>query len=287
MKKLFSLFLLVAFCLLTSRAWYWATDGFRISRIEGFERMGKERGFSEEAALALSQPYFYLGRGRQCFAFQSEDGQYVIKFPRLDRYRNRLLFRACPFDLFKTSINQRLKSHAHRKEKLFTSFEISCDELQEDTAIVAMFNAPKNGKKLEITDRLGRVFWLSLENTGFILQRKLRLFRDVFQEALAKGDRSAIDCILEQFLEVVTRIADKGILSKDGSFLNNFGFDKTRCFQIDVGSFYRPTELSGNEAFAASIHASVETLRVWLLHRDPVLLECIDQKLGLIYGAVQ
>lgn len=287
MKKIFSLFLLVVFCLVASRAWYWATDGFRLSRIEGFERTGKERAFSKEAELALSQRYFYLGRGRQCFAFQSEDGQYVIKFPRLDRYRNRLLFRVCPFDVFKAPINQRLESHASRKEKLFASFEISCDELQEDTAIVAMFNSPKNGKKLEIIDRLGRVFWLPLEKTGFILQRKLRLFRDVFQEALAKKDRAEIDQILERFLEVVTRVADKGILSKDGSFLNNFGFDETRCFQIDVGSFYRAKELSRNEAFVASIHASVETLRVWLLHRDPALLECIDQKLDLLYGAVQ
>ena len=288
MKKLLAFFFLVLFCLVLGRGWYWATDGFRVSRIQGFDgTIGRERPFSEEAEKALSQRYNYLGRGRQCFAFESEDGKYVIKLPRLDRYRKRILFEACPFGLFKAAIDRRMNSNSERKRKLFESFELSADELREETAIVGMYIAPGSGKQIEIVDRLNRSYQLPLEKTGFILQRKLRLFKDLFHDAISKKDMGEINWILDRLLEVVVRVADKGILSKDGSFLKNFGFDETSCFEIDVGSFYRAQDEKGKKAFVASIHASVETLRVWLLDLDPALLELIDQKLDLIYGMVE
>jgi len=282
MKKLSILFLLVVFCLGVGRTWYWATDGFRLSRIEGFEEIGKERAFSEEAEVALSQRFFYLARGRQCFAFVSEDGKYVLKFPRLDRYKDRILFCAFP-----SSSDQKRQSNLSRKERLFDSFEIACDQLQEDTAILAMYNAPKTGKEVEIVDRLGRKVRLPLEKTGFILQRKLPLFKDVFQEAFANHDLKEINRILDRLLAVVVRVADRGIVSKDGSFLKNFAFDEKQAYQIDVGSYYRMDHLPSNEVFAISIHSNVETLRAWLRHKDPAFLALIDEKLDQIYAGVK
>jgi len=278
MKKTAVLFFLIFFCLGAGRLWYWTSDGFRLARIEGFKGIGKERPFSAEAENALAQRYFYLGRGRQCFAFVSEDGKYVLKFPRLDRYNDRILFRLNFFN--KESVDWRRRSHASRKEKLFDSFELSFDELFEETAIVAMFNAPKTGKEVEIFDRLNRSYRLPLEKTAFILQRKLPLFKDVFQKALSENNEVEINRILDSLLNLVVAIAKKGILTKDGSFLNNFGFDETRAYQIDVGSFYR---LDGEEVFSTSIHASIETLRAWLLNLDPALLALIDRKLDPIY----
>ena len=45
----------------------------------------------------------------------------------------------------------------------------------------------------------------------------------------------------------------------------------------------KPEELSPDDAFVQSIHASVEKLRVWLLNLDPSLLALIDRKLHPIY----
>ena len=268
MRKFFFLFLLSVFCVGVGRLWYWTTDGFRLSRIEGFDEPLPNKDLSEEAKTALSQSYSYLGRGRQCFAFQSEDGKYVIKFIRTDRYRDRF------FPYF----NQRRKeSRVTRKERLLSSLEISFEELREDTAIIAMSGVSERDHEVKIIDRLGRPFLLPLEKAQFILQRKVRLFKDVFQEALLKKDRAEMAKILDQMLEVVVRIARKGIISKDGAFLKNFGFDQTRAYQIDIGSFYRKA------SFNTAIHASVENLRIWLSHLDPALLELLDQKLGLIY----
>jgi hypothetical protein len=283
MKKIAPLFLLTLFCLAAGRTWYWATDGFRLARIKSFNGFEKEREFSKEAEQALAQRYFYLGRGRQCFAFQSADGKYVVKFPRTDRYKSRLWLDCFFLDFLKVGADRTRNNIVTRKKKLFKSFEISYDELREDTALVALFNASKQERQIEIVDRLGRVFRLPLASTEFILQRKMRLFKDVFQDALAKKNEQEIEKILDQLLEVVVRIANKGILSKDGSFLNNFGFDGTRAYQIDIGSFYRNEELSAEEAFVRSIHASVEKLRIWLLHLNPSLLTLIDRKLHLIY----
>lgn len=251
-KAFFVFSLLIIFCVLVGKGWYWATDGFRVDRIETEEPWGHERPLSEEAESALRQRFYYLGRGRQCFAFVSEDGQYVLKFPRMDRYKNR-------------------ENGERKKKAYFKSLEIAYDELKEESALIGMFNCSKKRIKIELVDRIGRIVHLPLEKTKFILQRKMKLFKDVFREDNAEW---IVDCLLK----LIVKISRMDILSKDGGFMENFAFDDKRAYQIDVGSYYRK-----EGAFNKAIHASIENLRVFLRDTDPELLTMIDNKLACIY----
>ena len=65
--------------------YYWQSDGFSIERISNvFAPAGNElSALTKNEKIILKkiceQPFVYLGKGSQAYAFQSQDGQYVLK----------------------------------------------------------------------------------------------------------------------------------------------------------------------------------------------------------------
>ena len=98
MRKILFLLILIGFCLAAGKVWYWCTNGFSVSRLHGWtQSSGKGFGGTKKAESIIAQDFHYLGRGRQAFAFVSDDGQYVIKFPRGDICKLPFWLRALPF----------------------------------------------------------------------------------------------------------------------------------------------------------------------------------------------
>ena len=92
-KKLL-IFVLVGVALFKGIHWWESRgQGFRLYKIESHLPYDPrwDVTFSPEdltqAKEALNQPYAYLGHGFQCYAFQSQDGKYVLKFFRHQRLR--------------------------------------------------------------------------------------------------------------------------------------------------------------------------------------------------------
>src|SRR5689334_8295443 len=103
MKRIFCFFLLVSGSALVGKGWHLAKDGFNVNRTHSVCWKPGEAVFRAGASPldgALQQPYTYLGRGHQCYAFGSADGKYVVKLPRYDRYRLSFFLRSCPIPWF-------------------------------------------------------------------------------------------------------------------------------------------------------------------------------------------
>ena len=277
MKKVFSLLLLFLFCSGIGKAWHIAKDGFHIRRI-GIWKEGFCSSLDDEAKAALAQPFRYLGRGHQCYAFASADGAYVIKIPRFDRYRIPFWLRTLPLSKFK---KRREEDLAFRERFLLNSFQLSFDELRDQTALLAMHLAETadDGRVLTILDRFGQRYLLPLHKTAFVLQRKKDILMRTFQDALDAKQTQRATQMLTSFIDVIAERANKGILNKDPSFLRNFGYDGTRSFQIDIGSFYRKEGLDVSQAAEKSIRETLAPVRDWLEKRSPEMLVVFDQKL--------
>ena len=269
-KKGMILLLLVFGSALAGKGWHWAKDGFSIRRTQ-FPLGEKSRApFDPTIAAALSQTYRYLGRGHQCYAFESADGQYVLKLPRYDRYLVPFWLRACRFS-FLDSYREELRLDKEKRLRfLLTSFGIAFDELREETALLCLHLGESDifRSKTKIVDRLRRSYEIDLDKSAFILQRKKPLMMPVFEKSLKEGDRKAAKEILDAFLAVVAVRAGKGIFNKDPSFLRNFGYDGEGV-QIDIGSFYRKPSVDSEEAFAPSFLQTVGHVQNWLAEVDP------------------
>jgi hypothetical protein len=277
MKRLIFLVFLLAFCAGVGKGLYYFKKGFSPRRIHSLEKVVAEN-WDQEASEALSQTFHYIGRGRQCFAFASEDGKYVVKLPRTDIYKIPLWARALSTESYREQLRA---DRAEREEFILNSIQIAFEELKNQTALLAVHlgQSASKGKKLTLIDAIGCKHQLPLEKTSFVLQYKHPILMKAFQEALQKGDRKEAERILDAFIATVFERGEKGILNRDRSFLRNYGFDGERAYQIDVGSFFRKEELGQKEAFQKSVCDSMDAVKEWLAKTDPDMLQIFSHKL--------
>ena len=113
---------------------YFLKDGFSFRRIHSLKRQ-ECFGLDEHAKHILNQTFYYLGRGRQCFAFASSDGKYVLKFPRTDIYSTPLWAKVLPLKKYRKELES---AHKEREEFIRESFRISFEYLKEDTGLIAV-----------------------------------------------------------------------------------------------------------------------------------------------------
>jgi hypothetical protein len=289
MRKILCLLVLISFCLGLGKAWYWVRNGFSVSRIYGWTQELEGVWWGEEAEAAICQDFRYLGRGRQAFAFVSEDGNYVLKFPRGDIYKVPFWLRALPLEYRR---QRQIARKAHRELEILQSFHLAMDELKEPTAMIAM-NFSKNGfgesldcfhekKTVKIIDKIGRSVHIPLDRTYFILQKKKQLFRDVIHEAALKEGVVGVGKVIDALFAVIVQRTAKGILNRDGSFLRNYGFDEKGAYQTDVGSFYKVDNQPMKDVYFRSMELSVKPIRRWMEKTHPEWLEILDQKRALV-----
>ena len=280
-RKVFFLSLLLGFCALVGKGWHIARDGLIVRRVIGWEDQCLELGWDAEAKSAMKQRFYSFGRGRQSYAFLSEDGRYVIKIPRYGRFRLPLWLQVVNLEILEPYRKVRYINKQTAKNTLLESFRIAFDSLKEESAIIAVrFPGEKGrGEVIKIADRLGRHYDLPLDKTGFVLQHKKELFNDVLKQILLMNDRQEIVHKLDQILAVIATRARKGIACRDDAFMYNFAFDETQAYQIDVGDFRRPITGNPKDIFVQSVHGSVKPIRAWIEKIDPKLLEVLDQKI--------
>ncbi|MBX7066420.1 MAG: hypothetical protein K1X28_04235 [Parachlamydiales bacterium] len=276
MKKLLIIFLLLSFSMGVGNGLYWLKDGFSSRRIQSLP-YPVEEDWNDEAKEALKQTFTYIGRGRQCFAFGSEDGKYVLKFPRTDIYKTPLWAQFLPVHTYRARIE---KDHKKRENFVLNSFRISFKELKEQTALLATHIGQSSSKQfLHIVDAAGCKHELPVATTSFVLQYKRPILMKAFSQAIEKGERKEAEKILDAMLAAINERASKGILNRDRSFLRNYGYDGEKAYQIDVGSFYRVPDMPLENAREKSIRDSVDPVQEWLAKKHPEMLPYLNAHL--------
>lgn len=276
MKKLFIIILLLGFSALIGDGLYRIKDGFSGRRIQSLPYPVSE-DWGQEASEALKQTFTYIGRGRQCFAFASEDGKYVLKFPRTDIYKTPIWAQVLPAHQYRKQLEL---DHKKRENFVLDSIRISFNELKDQTALLATHIGQSHSHEwLTVIDAAGCKHKLPLATTSFVLQYKQPILMKAFSEAMAKGDREEATKILDSMLAAIAERASKGILNRDRSFLRNYGYDGTRAYQIDVGSFYRMEDLSLEQSKEKSIRDSFDPIHEWLAKNHPDLVPHLTAKL--------
>ena len=280
MKKCFLILGLIFFSLGVGKGLYFLKDGFSFRRIHSLSRQSSF-GWNEESNRAIQQTFHYIGRGRQCFAFESADGKYVLKFPRTDIYSTPFWARALPFKSYREKLEA---AHKEREEFIRESFKISFEDLKEETGLLAVHlgQTEPDLQKLTVVDAAGATHKLPLYKTSFVLQYKHPLLMRSFALALENNDRSKAEKIIDALVDVVASRAKLGILNRDRSFLRNYGFDGKKAYQIDIGSFFRTKNLSVDAVYQKSIRDSMDPVQEWLKDNEPEMLPYLNQKLDLL-----
>lgn len=250
-----------------------ATDGFAMSKIQGTLLPGPAVDRSLPPEEIFTGPFTYFARGLQCFAFLSEDGQYVLKVLNNCNHHKAALCRWIP------GMEEAGKKAETKSEELFQSYAIALGELKEETGLVYMHLHQTDHLKKTITliDRLGIAHPLDLDTAGFMVQKRATLFYPYLAEKRRLGDLAGAQKAVADMVLFILNRCKKGIWDNDPLFRTNFGFVEGRPIEIDVGSFSIDPSSADPAVYVPEIKRITASLKDWAAKNYPELSLFIEE----------
>lgn len=255
MRKFCTFVLVVSFFLSLPALALRYTYGFKVSKIKiiAERRPEWDMEVSDEVVKALCQPFSFLGKGTQSYAFISHDGQYVVKL-----FRN-----------VKSPTNPRNVCLLH-------TAKISYEKLKEETGLIYVhLNETENALPiLSLRDAVGRRMKLPLDRYRFALQKKASPFADTLEDAKCCPD--AMRARINQVIELLCKRAAAGVRNTDPNMMRNFGFLQTCAVEFDFGSYQEDSNFNIQQ----EIKRYTDQLRKWLSSHCPEWVSYLDEQVA-------
>lgn len=180
-----------------------------------------EPSMPTEVISILQQPFYYLGKGRQFFVFESADHKWVLKFIKCQRLQK------WSDQFFPDKKAQRAK----KVNDLFASIALAAGPLADLTGV--LYAHIQKGKNFHMPVTLyngGFSHSLNIKEVPFVLQRKAEHVRKVLEKEPSR---------FNELVLLFKTLADRGIVDiDDGSVTrNNIGFLPDRAIFVDIGTF--------------------------------------------------
>ncbi|MCH9609157.1 MAG: hypothetical protein S4CHLAM45_03790 [Chlamydiales bacterium] len=261
------------------------TDGFSVHQLTSnlpynilYEVSPLPPKEKEKLTTLLDQPFRYIGKGCQFYAFESADKKYVIKFLKQKHLRTFSELKDLPLPrYFRKKADAKIARRKKRIANLFSSCKLAYEELTQESGLVYLHlnRTPLFRKEIEILDKLGLKHRLKVDDFEFILQERAipaaHLFREILEDDLEKR--------VNQLIDLVKMRCTKGIRDRDRSFVQNVAFssDGDRALFIDIGQFYKDPTILFEEEIQADIKKRLGNLRHFLEENRSDLLPRFDE----------
>ena len=234
------------------------------------------KGISQkEVFQAISQPFFYCGRGQQMTAFESQDHQYVIKFFNPRKFVEKKWFsdvrrlrRLCSLKWISTAYFKK----AQRINDLMDRYQMGFDELKSETALVYVHLNPATtlNHKIHLTDRSGKEHVVSLESIPFVIQRKGVLALSCINQLIQEGKMDEVRERISQLQALFSSRIQKGFTDLLQTLHNNYVFIETRAVQIDLGTLRKDPSLDPEK--------EMQRILAGMVDRNPQLTSLLSNK---------
>jgi hypothetical protein len=246
----------------------WRSDGFSPSAI-CIPLLGSRDPSQEPLTFEWPREFSYLGRGKQAFAFESTDGNYVVKF--FDRHRMELPW----YHIFAT---QKWINRRKSKQKLYPeSYRLAYAKMREETDLLHVHMGPSSEifPTITIKDKASRRFQIDLNQVPFILQKKASIaFLD--QLSHSKHNKEELRSWLDQYISINLKRISLSIANKDKHIKDNYRCEKKRLVYIDPGRYYVEQELLNPEFLKSEWNKATYELRAWIAQNVPSELVYFD-----------
>ena len=284
MKKVLALLVFFLFVSILMKSFYYFTDGFRLNKIVFFT---KDSIYEEEKPLdekITNQNFFYLGKGRQSYVFESEDKKYVIKLIRFHKYQMPLwsyLFAKLHLNFEKQKIM--LFQKEERKQRAYDSYLLAKNELIYLTHVNYLHLKKTHylNKTISLYDAMKRKHILNLDDVFFIIQKKADSLQKQMLTLYEERNDEKLKTLISSYIDMVVSRLDKNIANRDYmNYVRNCGVIKSQVMEVDIGSFYLE-DLNSSIAKKNEFERSLSTLETFINKKMPSyrhLLEDLKNK---------
>jgi hypothetical protein len=284
MNKTGILLAIVVGAFILGRVYYRATDDFRIGNMTHdvsnrpeWEAAPLNSEEMTHVKKILDQPYHYLGKGAQSYAFLSADGDYVLKFFKFKHLRQAgwvsYVPSIPPFTKWKEEDREKKES---KLISVFDGYLTAYNLHREESGILYLhFNKTTNQLgSVKVSDKLGIGRTIDLDRVMFILQSKVKPMRGEIIQLINRGDVAGAIAMINKTFDLYMSEYRKGIYDRDHGVMHNTGYitlnDGTvRAVHLDVGKMSKEPKMKEVAYFAPDLEKVARKIDAWMALNYP------------------
>lgn len=293
-SKLIALMMLCLVGYGLGRLYFELTAGFRVAHISSdltfdprFEAHGLDSKKEESVRQILSQEFRYLGKGCQSYVFLSDDGQYVLKFLKYQRFRPQKFLSYFSFIPFVEKYRQKkILQKKEKLEKLFASWKIAFENLDKETGLIFLhLNKTSHlNTKLTIYDKLGIKHVLNVDDLEFLVQKRADMLCPTITKYMKAGHEEEAKSLLTSLVDMIISEYQRGFGDNDHALMQNTGVIEGQPVHIDVGQFVADEQFKRQENYNIELFSKTFKFRIWLSKHFPELESFLSDRLLATIG---
>lgn len=269
--------------------YYFFSDGFSIVKIENtfpnepeWQLPAPSGKAQKTIATICDQPFYYLGKGSQAYAFLSEDKKYVLKLFKCYHLSPVTWLEKLPLpDSLSSWKNDTIYKRQKKIDDTLKSYKLAATSLVDECGLIAMeiLPTPEFHQSVSIIDKLGRSRTINLGNYGFIIQKRADLVYTSLSSWIDKGEIENAKTALSSLVRLIVKRSKKGIQDSDPDLHKNAGLIGTSAIFIDLGSFHANPEAKRSETYIKDLQKITNNLRMWLEKQSPELARHLENEI--------
>lgn len=293
--KIFFIFLVCICCLYAfTRLYFAVTGGFTIGNITSELSYDQQWSTHELSAMerkevdrALDQQYAYLGKGCQAYVFKSDDGQFVLKFFKYQRFRPQSWVNIFAFI---PAIGHYQQHKAIEKkntlDNVFRSWKIAFENLSRETGVVYLHLNKSNDlhKRMIIRDKMGMAHELDLDQMEFLVQHKAEMLCPAIEAMINQNELVQAELLIDRLLHMLLSEYARGYADNDHALMQNTGVWNGYPVHIDVGQFIYNPIVKDPSVFGQELYNKTYKFHLWLKKHNEHLATFLQNRLVAILG---
>ena len=231
---------------------------------------------------ALTQKFHYLGKGAHCYAFVSEDEQYVIKFHRFASHMRIFPWLNHPFSYRFNAERKKIKEYNLQKLSYnLQNYKNSYSDLKEETGLIFLHinKTDTLDRTVTLIDKTQAEYQIPLDKVTFILQHKANLIYPTLDQLVAEKKIPEAKKVVTSIIHLIAQCCQKGYVDDDPVLRKNYGLLSDRAIHIDVGDLIKNETVKEQSQTLAHVKEMTESLRIRLENQYPDLLEHYNEEI--------
>lgn len=226
------------------------------------------------------QTYYYLASGNQCYAFISEDREYVLKFFKMQNLLPKGWFNSFPLSLLQHLGIRHETGNRLFSERIFANYKDAYESLRKETGLIYIhFNKSQEFKTgVTLIDNKGKKYIVYLDAVEFVVQRGATRIYDHLNALLRERNYDDLKSAIRSFLKLIATRCEKGFVDQDLTIRNNIGFVGNTAIQFDCGTLTRDSSMKYPLNFRKEIMEGAERLNVWAHENCPEITMFIQDE---------
>lgn len=262
------------------------TSGFCVEKIQGSipdsEEWNIDSLFQHVDLSCLDQPFYFLEKGGQAYAFISKDKNYVIKFLKFRKINPSFSVKLLStLPCFQKQYLKKLLRLRKRIAKECKSYQIACEELTKESGLIFARLQKKYPLKRYVTviDKIGVTRRVYLNQVVCLVQKKASLIYPGLSQIIQIHGEKGAQIVIDNLIEFFVQRGKKGILDLDPKINKNLGLVGTQAMQIDLGRLCRDSNQKNPRIVYQEIKKIIIPLQEWLNLHHPSLAVYLSQHL--------